>query len=77
MIYSRYHEKLPQYVKLAANTFKQLCYNNKQHLSAGIIVAGYDEYNGPQIYSIFLGGMLTQLPYAIGGFFLKSLNLCC
>lgn len=29
--------------KVAASIFKTLCYENKDHLTAGIIVAGYDE----------------------------------
>ena len=29
--------------KIAANVFQELCYNNKDNLTAGIIVAGYDK----------------------------------
>ena len=35
--------------------------------SAGIIIAGYDERNGGQVYSLPLGGSLHKQSYAIGG----------
>ena len=34
---------------------------------AGIIVAGYDEINGGQVFSIPLGGMVKRQGCAIGG----------
>ena len=36
-------------------------------LSAGIIIAGYDQSHGGQVYSIPLGGSLHKQAYAIGG----------
>lgn len=51
----------------AAMVFKNLCYNNKDNLSAGIIVAGWDKHNGGSVYNIPLGGSLHQQPFAIGG----------
>ncbi|EGE00812.1 proteasome subunit beta [Trichophyton tonsurans CBS 112818] len=51
----------------AAALFQELCYDNKDALSAGIIIAGYDERHGGQVYSIPLGGSLHKQPYAIGG----------
>ena len=54
-------------VKTAAALFQQLCYNNKNNLSAGIIVAGWDKRNGGSVYNISLGGSLNQQPFAIGG----------
>lgn len=51
----------------AAQLFATLCYDNKDRLTAGIIVAGYDDIKGPQVYSIPLGGSLHPQPYAIGG----------
>lgn len=36
-------------------------------MSAGIIVAGYDEENGGSVYNIPLGGGLFKGPWAIGG----------
>ncbi|GMG20216.1 unnamed protein product [Ambrosiozyma monospora] len=46
--------------KIAASIFQELCYNNKDNLSAGIICAGYDEKNGGEVYTIPLGGSLHQ-----------------
>ena len=57
----------PPKVETAANFFRQLCYNNKNNLMAGIIVAGWDKYKGGQVYTIPLGGALVQQPYSIGG----------
>lgn len=34
---------------------------------AGIIVAGWDKYDGGTVYNIPLGGSLHRSPYAIGG----------
>ncbi|KAF3481826.1 uncharacterized protein GIQ15_04585 [Arthroderma uncinatum] len=51
----------------AAALFQELCYDNKDALSAGIIIAGYDPRHGGQVYSIPLGGSLHKQPYAIGG----------
>lgn len=47
--------------------FQELCYNNKDNLTAGIIVAGYDDKNGGEVYSIPLGGSLHKQDYAIAG----------
>ena len=55
------------YVKTAANLFRQILYNNKDYLLAGIIIAGWDPYEGPQVFSLPLGGSCTKVPYAIGG----------
>ncbi|KAJ3316321.1 Proteasome subunit beta type-1 [Blyttiomyces sp. JEL0837] len=57
----------PPRVHNAAVLFQQLCYNNKDALSAGIIVGGWDKYDGPSVYSIPLGGSLHKQPFAIGG----------
>jgi 20S proteasome subunit beta 1 len=54
-------------VETAAVLFKNLCYNNKDRLSAGIIVAGWDKYEGGSVYNIPLGGSLHKQPFAIGG----------
>lgn len=53
--------------RTAASVFKQLCYENKDNLTAGIIVAGFDEKNGGEVYSIPLGGSMHKQPYAIAG----------
>ncbi|KAI0321854.1 nucleophile aminohydrolase [Amylostereum chailletii] len=57
----------PPTVHLAAETFQQLCYENKDALSAGIIVAGWDKEVGPSVYNIPVGGGLFRQPWAIGG----------
>lgn len=36
-------------VKTAANIFKNLCYKYRDGVSAGIICAGWDKYNGGQV----------------------------
>lgn len=54
-------------VHTAATFFQELCYSNKDRLSAGIIVAGWDKRNGSSVYNIPLGGGLFQQPWAIGG----------
>ena len=59
----------PPPVHVAASTFEKLCYGNKDRLSAGIIVAGWDEEAGPSVYNIPLGGGLFKQPWAIGGRF--------
>jgi 20S proteasome subunit beta 1 len=53
--------------QIAASIFQELCYDNKGRLSAGLIIAGYDEKHGGQVYSIPLGGSLHKQKYAIGG----------
>jgi 20S proteasome subunit beta 1 len=54
-------------VHTAASLFQKLCYENKDALSAGIIVAGWDKEVGPSVYNIPLGGGLFRQPWAIGG----------
>lgn len=54
-------------VYTAAKLFQLICYNNKDHLQAGIIVAGWDKHHGGSVYNIPLGGSLVKQPYAIGG----------
>lgn len=59
-------DRLPS-VKSTAHLFRSICYSNKDALMAGIIVAGWDEKEGGQVYSIPLGGTCIRAPYAIGG----------
>lgn len=54
-------------VHAAANVFRDICYNYREQLTAGIICAGWDKRNGGQVYCIPLGGMLAHEPVAIGG----------
>lgn len=51
----------------AANLFRMIAYNNKDRLMAGLIVAGYDEKRGGQVYNIPLGGTLHRVPFACDG----------
>ncbi|KAI9324600.1 nucleophile aminohydrolase [Zopfochytrium polystomum] len=57
----------PPRVHTAASMFQELCYSNKDQLSAGIIVGGWDKHDGPSVWSIPLGGSLHRQPFAIGG----------
>lgn len=57
----------PPSVHVAATLFERICYSNKDALSAGIIVAGWDKEVGPSVYNIPLGGGLFRQPWAIGG----------
>ncbi|BCR87593.1 proteasome core particle subunit beta 1 [Aspergillus chevalieri] len=57
----------PPSTQVAASLFQELCYENKDMLSAGIIIAGYDPRHGGQVYSIPLGGSLHKQPFSIGG----------
>jgi len=57
----------PPSVKAAAELFQRLCYENKDYISAGIIVGGWDKEAGPSVYSIPLGGGIFKQPWAIGG----------
>ncbi|RZC29989.1 Proteasome subunit beta type-6 [Glycine soja] len=36
-------------------------------LETGLIVGGWDKYEGGQIYGVPLGGTIVQQPFAIGG----------
>ncbi|CAE7258709.1 psmB6 [Symbiodinium natans] len=54
-------------VNTAANLFKMIAYNNKDNLLAGLIVAGYDDKRGGQVYSIPLGGSRIRVPWACDG----------
>ncbi|URE01460.1 hypothetical protein MUK42_19727 [Musa troglodytarum] len=57
----------PSTVKVAANLVRLLSYQNKNMLQMGIIVGGWDKYEGGQIYSVPLGGTILKQPFAIGG----------
>nr|AGZ15417.1 proteasome subunit beta type-6 [Phaseolus vulgaris] len=57
----------PATVKVAANLVRLLSYNNKNFLETGLIVGGWDKYEGGQIFGVPLGGTIVQQPFAIGG----------
>lgn len=54
-------------VEVAAAVFQELCYNYRDSLMAGILVAGWDKKKGGQIYSVPIGGMCVRQPVSIGG----------
>ena len=54
-------------VGVAANSFRNIAYNYRDQMSAGLIVAGYDDRLGGQVYSLPLGGMLVRQSVALGG----------
>lgn len=56
----------PVRVETAATLAKQLAYDNKNMLQAGLIIAGHDA-SGGSVWAIPLGGTLLRVPYAIGG----------
>ena len=47
-----------------------LLINVQNMLQAGMIVGGWDKYEGGQIFSVPLGGTIMRQPFAIGGIFL-------
>lgn len=57
----------PPQVKTAAKLAQGLCYNNKDALLAGMIIAGWDPVSGGTVYEIPLGGTLIKQKFAIGG----------
>lgn len=54
-------------VSEAAAEIQNYCFNYRDQLLAGIIVAGWDKQNGGQVYQVPLGGMCIRRKYAIGG----------
>ncbi|KAF6016695.1 PSMB6 [Bugula neritina] len=65
-IYRMQMEKEPT-VHTAANVFRNICYEYRDQLLAGIIVAGWDKDNGGQVFRVPIGGSLIQQPLAMGG----------
>ncbi|GFT03920.1 proteasome subunit beta type-6 [Nephila pilipes] len=57
----------PVSVKTAANDIRQIVYNYRESLSAGMIVAGWDRKHGGQVYCVPLGGMVSREKCCIGG----------
>ncbi|EYU26558.1 hypothetical protein ABFS83_12G164000 [Erythranthe nasuta] len=57
----------PSTVKVAANLVRLVAYGNKNMLQTGLIVGGWDKYEGGKIYGIPLGGTVLDLPFTIGG----------
>lgn len=57
----------PPMVETGAAVFRELCYNYRDSLMAGILVAGWDRKKGGQVYSIPIGGMCVRQAVSIGG----------
>lgn len=57
----------PARVKTAAHLLRRLVYQNKNNLSAGCIVAGWDPVDGGSVFNITMGGSMLRVPFAIGG----------
>lgn len=57
----------PPLVKSVASIMREFCYDNKEELSAGFIVAGWDRRRGPQVFDVSLGGMIVEQDFTIGG----------
>ncbi len=58
--------RLPK-VKTVATLMQKICYENKDRLMAGVIVGGWDPYDGGQVFEVPLGGVLMQQDFALGG----------
>jgi len=58
--------RLP-HVKSAAKLFQQILYQNKDSLSASIVIGGWDPYDGAQVYAIPPGGTSIAKSFASGG----------
>ena len=57
----------PASVRDAAMAFKEICYEYRDSLMAGLIVAGYDKSTGGQVWCVPIGGMAVRQPMCIGG----------
>jgi len=57
----------PPLVKAAASVFRNLIYENRHQLTAGVIVAGWDKRFGGQVYAITVSGTIVQQNISIGG----------
>ncbi|XP_019490146.1 PREDICTED: proteasome subunit beta type-9 [Hipposideros armiger] len=55
----------PPLVLAAANVVRTITYKYREDLSAHLMIAGWDQREGGQVYGT-LGGMLTRQPFAIG-----------
>jgi len=55
-------------VKTAACLFRKFCYENKDSLTAGIIVGGWDKRKGGQVFSVpAYSGAMIECPFQISG----------
>uniref|UniRef100_A0A4W2BXZ5 Proteasome 20S subunit beta 9 n=1 Tax=Bos indicus x Bos taurus TaxID=30522 RepID=A0A4W2BXZ5_BOBOX len=56
----------PPLVLAAANVVRNITYKYREDLSAHLMVAGWDQHEGGQVYGT-MSGMLIRQPFAIGG----------
>ena len=54
-------------VRTAAQIFREIIYNNKNNLQASIIVAGWDDKEGSQVYSVSVSGAVLKSNYHASG----------
>ncbi|XP_033249257.1 proteasome subunit beta type-6-like [Drosophila miranda] len=54
-------------VRDGAAEFRDKCYDGRKYLYAGIIVGGWDDLHGAQVYNISLGGMMMREQLSYGG----------
>lgn len=57
----------PAPVHTASHLFKNISYDYRDQLTAGLIVAGWDKEKGGQVYSVPIGGALIRQKCSIGG----------
>ncbi|GKY97439.1 hypothetical protein MPSEU_000702400 [Mayamaea pseudoterrestris] len=57
----------PPRVSVAAHLMANLVYDNKDNLSAGLIVAGWSPQEGGAVYQVAQGGTCMKVPFAVGG----------
>ncbi|KAL8440531.1 hypothetical protein Efla_003202 [Eimeria flavescens] len=68
-----YAQELPRQFKgqarvsVVAHLLQQLCFDYKDQLTAGLIVGGWDPVDGPQAFSIPIGGACIPVQYTAGG----------
>ncbi|RCN48785.1 peptidase, T1 family [Ancylostoma caninum] len=53
-------ENEPVSIYRGAQIFRKFLYNYRDQLSASVLIAGWDEQNGGQLYAIPLGGFVTR-----------------
>jgi 20S proteasome subunit beta 1 len=54
-------------VKVATRVLQQFQYEYKDNLSAAVIVCGIDKVEGPQIYSVGIGGTVSRQNISLSG----------
>lgn len=67
LVFNSMELSAPPLVESGAAVFRELCYNYRDSLMAGILVAGWDKIKGGQVYCIPIGGMCVRQPVSIGG----------